>query len=86
MIISRMEGYTFKAINNGNKDRSGYRHIVMSTSIVRYRCKVCGYIYDPKMGDPEAGIKPGTAFSNLPPDWICPVCGAPQSEFEQLPD
>ena len=50
----------------------------------KYRCKVCGYIYDPAAGDPENGVKPGTAFSDLPGEWVCPVCGAPQSEFEKV--
>jgi rubredoxin len=52
--------------------------------MAKYRCKVCGYIYDPSLGDPDGGISPGTAFEKLPPEWVCPVCGAAQSEFEKL--
>jgi flavin reductase (DIM6/NTAB) family NADH-FMN oxidoreductase RutF/rubredoxin len=47
----------------------------------RYVCNVCGYIYDPEEGDPENGVEPGTAFEDLPDDWVCPVCGAEKSEF-----
>lgn len=47
----------------------------------RYVCGVCGYIYDPAEGDPENGVAPGTAFEDLPDDWVCPVCGAEKSEF-----
>ncbi|ETA79437.1 rubredoxin [Youngiibacter fragilis] len=47
-----------------------------------YVCMVCGYIYDPKVGDPDNGIKPGTSFENLPDDWVCPLCQAPKSDFE----
>jgi rubredoxin len=47
----------------------------------KYECTICGYIYDPEVGDPEHGIKPGTAFENLPDDWVCPVCGAPKEQF-----
>ena len=47
----------------------------------KYRCTVCGYIYDPAMGDPDGGIQPGTAFENIPDSWLCPVCGAAKSEF-----
>ena len=47
-----------------------------------YVCTVCGYVYDPKEGDSEGGIPPGTAFEALPDDWICPVCGAGKDEFE----
>lgn len=50
----------------------------------RWRCLVCGYIYDPKEGDREAGIPPNTSFQDLPEDWVCPVCGAGKSAFEHL--
>lgn len=50
----------------------------------KYKCTVCGYIYDPKEGDPDAGIEPGTSFINLPDDWVCPVCGAPKDQFERI--
>ncbi|TVR01328.1 MAG: rubredoxin [Spirochaetaceae bacterium] len=46
-----------------------------------YVCMVCGYIYDPSEGDPDAGIPVGTTFDALPEDWVCPVCGAPKEEF-----
>lgn len=47
----------------------------------RYKCVVCGYIYDPEQGEPDAGIAPGTAFADLPDSYICPVCGAGKDEF-----
>ena len=50
----------------------------------KYRCEVCGFVYDPERGDPDNGIEPKTAFENLPDDWICPVCGAAKSEFVKL--
>ncbi|MFC1802671.1 rubredoxin [Thermoproteota archaeon] len=49
-----------------------------------YECGICGYIYDPVVGDLEAGILPGTAFEDLPDDWECPVCGAPKEEFNPI--
>ena len=49
----------------------------------KYVCKVCGYVYDPEKGDPDNGVKPGTPFDKVPNDWVCPVCGAPKSEFEK---
>ncbi|HAH30761.1 MAG TPA: rubredoxin [Elusimicrobia bacterium] len=48
----------------------------------KYVCKLCGYIYDPAIGDPDNGIPPGTAFDKLPKTWVCPVCGAGTEEFE----
>jgi rubredoxin len=47
----------------------------------KWQCTVCGYIYDPEQGDPDSGVNPGTAFENLPEDWVCPVCGASQDQF-----
>jgi len=49
---------------------------------VKYKCTVCGYVYDPQLGDPDVGIKPGTPFEEIPDAWVCPVCGAAKSEFE----
>jgi rubredoxin len=50
----------------------------------KYACSVCGYIYDPASGDPDNGIKPGTAFEDVPDSWVCPICGAEKSVFEPL--
>ena len=47
----------------------------------KYVCKVCGYVYDPKEGDPDSNIELGTAFEDLPDDWVCPICGAEKEEF-----
>lgn len=52
--------------------------------MAKYRCTVCGYIYDPEFGDPDGGIKPGTPFEALPADWTCPVCGASKDQFEKM--
>lgn len=48
----------------------------------KYICRLCDEIYDPIVGDPEGGIAPGTAFSDIADDWVCPVCGASKSDFE----
>jgi len=52
--------------------------------IAKYECTVCGYVYDPELGDPDSSIKPGTPFEELPDTWTCPVCGAAKSEFEKI--
>jgi rubredoxin len=49
----------------------------------KYTCSVCGYVYDPEVGDPDNGIKPGTKFEDLPETWECPVCGASKADFER---
>ena len=56
----------------------------VKAGMAKYRCTVCGYIYDPEKGDPEAGVKPDIPFEDLPDDWVCPVCGAAKSEFEKV--
>jgi rubredoxin len=50
----------------------------------KYRCTVCGYIYDPQTADPDNGIKPGTAFEDLPDSWVCPECGVGKDMFEKI--
>ncbi len=49
----------------------------------KFLCTACGYIYDPEVGDPDAGIDPGTAFEDLPDDWVCPLCGVGKELFEE---
>jgi rubredoxin len=50
----------------------------------KYKCVVCGYIYDPSEGEPSDGIASGISFKDLPVDYICPVCGAGKEEFEKI--
>ena len=50
----------------------------------KYICSICGEIYDPAIGDPEAGIPPGTPFEYLPDDWSCPVCGVSKDKFVKM--
>ena len=52
----------------------------------KYRCLVCSHVYDPAEGDPATGIQPGTAFEDLPADWMCPDCGARKDDFEPMED
>jgi rubredoxin len=66
-----------KKIENNKKRKE-------SEKMAKYKCSVCGYIYDPEKGDPESGVNPGTTFENLPDDWVCPICGAGKDEFEEL--
>jgi rubredoxin len=50
----------------------------------KWKCKICGYIYDPEKGDPDANVSPSTPFQKLPDDWVCPLCGAPKDMFEKV--
>ena len=50
----------------------------------KYKCSVCGWIYDPELGDSDGGIPPGTPFEKLSDDWVCPMCGAAKDQFEKV--
>lgn len=58
-------------------------HHKEESTMSKYKCTICGYIYDPALGDPDNGVAAGTSFEDLPADWTCPVCGAAKSEFEK---
>jgi len=53
--------------------------------VARWKCSVCGYIYEETAGDIQAHIPAGTPFEQLPGTWICPVCGAGKDAFARLP-
>jgi rubredoxin len=53
------------------------------TKMKKYKCTICGYVYDPAEGDPDSDIAPGTAFEDIPEDWVCPVCGVTKEDFEE---
>jgi len=71
-----------KAATYIGPDNQGQPPTAEGKKMIKYRCTVCGYIYDPKAGDPDGGIKPGTKFDDLPEDWVCPVCGVGKDQFE----
>ncbi|MCC8018900.1 MAG: rubredoxin [Rikenellaceae bacterium] len=50
----------------------------------KYKCDVCGWIYDPAKGDEDGGIEPGTAFEDIPDDWVCPLCGVGKDDFSEV--
>ena len=48
----------------------------------KYKCTVCGYVYDEAVGDADGGIAAGTKWADIPDDWSCPQCGASKDMFE----
>ncbi len=52
------------------------------SNVEKYICTNCGFMYDPEKGDPENGIPPGTAFEDLPEDWVCPICYVSKDQFD----
>ena len=63
--------------------RVSTNHKKKEDEMEKWTCTVCGYTYDPVVGDPDNGIEPGTAFENLPDTWICPDCGVGKELFEK---
>lgn len=84
---------TFCEYNKSRISRYGYKQTGPTARYVlkqqqnrnimeKYVCEVCDWVYDPTIGDPEHGIEPGTAFEDLPDDWVCPLCGVGKDQFE----
>ena len=54
---------------------------LIAINMKKYVCDVCGWEYDPEVGYPEGGIAPGTAWEDVPEDFVCPLCGVGKDEF-----
>lgn len=80
------QGKTPKTAATYIKEKPKIKLKAGAQNMQKYRCLICGYIYDPAVGDPENGIEPGTGFEDLPDDWVCPKCGASKDEFEPIED
>ena len=51
---------------------------------MKYVCDICGYVYDPEVGDPDNGVAPGTPWEEVPEDWTCPLCGLYKDAFRAI--
>ena len=89
--------YTYyRGVKGGKTPRTAATYIAKKKStetlkqgakkMKKYKCLMCGYIYDPAVGDSDSDIKAGTAFDDLPDDWVCPDCGVGKDEFEPIED
>ena len=65
------------------KKSSGKEEERLNDTMDSYTCDLCGYEYDPVIGDPDQGVLPGTAFEDLPDDWVCPTCDAEKDDFSK---
>jgi len=64
-------------------ERVESKRIIFGRAIMKkYVCTICGYVYDPEVGDPDSGIAPGTSFEDIPEDRVCPLCGVGKEDFE----
>ncbi len=85
----------YRDVKHGKTPKSAATYINIKTKqkktrgvriMKKYKCLMCGYIYDPEVGDPDNDVDAGTAFEDLPDDWVCPDCGAGKDEFEPVED
>lgn len=89
-ILNDQEPMTYmfyREIKGGGTPQTAPTYIPKPTGeqkLGKYRCTICGYIYDPIRGDPDSGIGPGTSFEKLPTGWVCPICGASKDKFEKI--
>jgi rubredoxin len=58
-------------------------HFNKEVKMEKWICDVCGYVYDPELGDPDNDVAPGTRFENIPDDWVCPECAAGKDMFSK---
>jgi rubredoxin len=63
---------------------AGWLDVKAAVRTVHSQCSHCLTLYDEQYGDPEQAVAPGTSFKNLPPEYVCPVCGAPLTDFRAL--
>ncbi|MEK9149499.1 MAG: rubredoxin [Candidatus Desantisbacteria bacterium] len=86
-IVTDVEPMTYAyyhEVKRGTSPKTAPTYIKEEVKKVdKYVCTVCGYVYDPEVGDSDSGIKPGTTFEELPDDWVCPVCGAGKDDFKK---
>lgn len=57
-------------------DKAKLKKPALEVPSKKFKCPVCGYIYD----ESDESIR----FADLPADWVCPVCGTPKSEFNEM--
>jgi flavin reductase (DIM6/NTAB) family NADH-FMN oxidoreductase RutF/rubredoxin len=78
----------YHQVKRGTTPKSAPSYVKETAKVVsravKYKCNVCGYIYDPEKGNADGGIKSGTPFEEIPDDWTCPVCGATKEKFEKM--
>ena len=70
-----------KTLRLGQKTGIMDPNLTKEPDMKKYVCDVCGWVYDPEVGDPDSGIAPGTAFEDIPDDWECPECGVGKDDF-----
>ena len=52
--------------------------------MAKWVCDVCGYVYDPEVGDPDNGVAAGTAWDDVPEEWVCPLCGVGKDQSSEM--
>ena len=78
----------YHQVKRGTTPKSAPSYIELKKEVAlkmaKYECRVCGYVYDPELGDPEGAVEQGTSFEQIPDDWVCPVCGVSKDQFDKI--
>lgn len=85
VLLIELSKLYFRQLNPERKQEFEVRHdkgAEMETDV--YQCTNCLTIYDKAVGDPQAGVAPGTEFENLPDDYVCHVCESEKRYFRKL--
>ncbi len=56
----------------------------MAEAYKKYKCVICGWVYDEAEGSPEHDLVAGKRWEDIPDDWVCPDCGVGKSDFEEV--
>jgi rubredoxin len=74
-MVFILRGVAAAACRNRSEERAGMKV---------WQCRTCGYVYDEAVGDPDGGVPPGTAWEDVPANWVCPKCGTAKSDFDKV--
>jgi flavin reductase (DIM6/NTAB) family NADH-FMN oxidoreductase RutF/rubredoxin len=89
-ILSEKPGMTYEyyhQVKRGTTPKAAPSYVQEKEELPKlqkYKCKICGWIYDPSIGDPDGNVPPGTPFEKIPNEWRCPVCGASKIDFDKI--
>ena len=86
MIAASLDAVVPSPLRATNAPPGNLARMSTTTTLQKWICESCGFIYDPEEGDPDGGIPPGTAFEDIPDTWFCPVCGARKRDFTLYED
>ena len=84
VLVSNTVVYCARAVLGTSVAKNLKSNLNRCDVMKKCQCIVCGFIYDEAEGLEEEGIAPGTAWDDIPEDWVCPECGVGKADFEMI--